>query len=103
MGQDYGMLPTDIMRRPAWDFWMNAQIRAAGKTWEADQRRNAQQSGSAGAATDGERQDLAEQQDARADQREQQDGQPSLNDQLAALQDAADAGGDGSHPGTGGR
>jgi hypothetical protein len=102
MGQDYGMLPTDIMRRPAWDFWMNARVRAAGKTWEAYQRRNAQQSGSAGAATDGERQDLAEQQDARADQREQQDGQPSLNDQLAALQEANN-GGDGSQPGSGGR
>lgn len=78
---------------------MNVDIMDAGSRWEQDQRDQAQQDGDAGAATKGEQEDLAETQEARADQREAQDGQPDLNDQLDALQD----GGDGSTPGQGGR
>lgn len=98
MGQEYGMLPTDVMDRPARDFWTNSRIRRAGRAWEQRQRERAQQSGGAGAATKGQQEDLVDDQEARADQREQQDGQPDLDDQLDAL-----GGGDPSRPSTGGR
>lgn len=92
------MLPTDVMDRPAWEFWMLADIQAAGSRWEAEQRKKRQQASDTGAATQGEKEDLANDQEARADRREQQDGQPSIGDQIDALN-----GGDGSPPTDGGR
>jgi hypothetical protein len=74
------------MNTPAWEFWMNARIRAAGTKFENEQRqRQRQTQTSAGAASPGEKEDLVDAQEARADQRERQDGQPSLADQADAL------------------
>lgn len=87
------MTPTQAMDRPARDFWMDARIRAAGVWWERQQRERAQESHtSAGAADPAEKEDLVDAQESRADQRESMDGQPTLEDQL----DAIDTGRDGS-------
>lgn len=80
------MTPTDVMDRPAWRFWMDSKIRAAGVAWENEQKRAAADDGDAGAATNGEKSELVRDQEARADRREQQDGQPDLSDQLAGLE-----------------
>lgn len=82
------MAPTDAMNRPAWQFWMDARIRAAGAAWENEQQQAAQSGGSTGAATDAERQNLVDDQEQRAARREQRNGQPGLEDQLAAFEDA---------------
>lgn len=80
------MTPTDAMDRPAWKFWMDARIRAAGVAWENAQEKAAMDgSGSAGTANEAEKTELVEDQEARADRREAQDGQPDLTDQLDSL------------------
>lgn len=81
------MAPTDVLDRPAWKFWMDAQIRLAGAKWEQDAREKARQDGDAGTANMNEKEELAEAQERRADRREQMDGQPSIDDQLAAMND----------------
>jgi len=86
------MLPTDVLDQRARDFWLNVDIHAAGKEWEAEQRERAEKSGTAGAATGAEQKELVEAQEARAEQREQRDGQPSLSEQLAALDDSTSGG-----------
>lgn len=94
------MTPTDVLNQPASDFWLDARIRAAGVRWENEQQQAAQQNqGSAGAATGAEKEELVQDQEARAERREQRDGNaPDLSDQLANLPDAvdhdADPGGD---------
>lgn len=90
------MTPTNALNRPAWQFWMDAHVRAAGVAWENEQRDQArQQQGSAGTGDAQAKQDLVDEQEARADRREQQDGNPGLNDQMDALQDMT-SGGDGT-------
>lgn len=80
------MTPTEAMNRPAWAFWMDARIRAAGVAWENDVKEKAKNdSGSAGAATGQEKEDLVDSQEERADRREAMDGQPDLTDQLDAM------------------
>lgn len=90
MSKEYGTLPTEVLDRPAWDFWMNAKIRIAGNQFEQDMRDQAQQSGDAGVATNQERESLVADQEARADRREAADGQPDPSAQLAALQEVDD-------------
>lgn len=85
MGKEYGMTPTETMDRPAWQFWMDARIRAAGVAWENERRQEARSDTDAGTATDGQKEDLVDAQEDRAEQREQADGQPGLADQLDAL------------------
>jgi hypothetical protein len=83
------MMPTDALNRPAWQFWMDARIRAAGAAWETEQQKAARNGRStqqrAGAATDAEKKTLVDDQERRAERREQQDGQPGLDDQLSAV------------------
>lgn len=79
------MTPTDAMDRPAWKFWMDAKIRAAGVAWENEVKEKSQQQGKAGAANEQQKEELVRDQEARADRRERQDGQPDLSDQLAAM------------------
>lgn len=80
------MTPTDVMDRPAWKFWMDARIRAAGKAWENEQQRATQSSTDAGVATDGEKEDLVRANENRADQREQADSMtPDMAEQMDAL------------------
>jgi hypothetical protein len=87
LGKEYGMMPTETMNRPAWDFWMNARIRAAGVAWENEQKKKAQNSGNAGSATDAQKGQLVDSNEDRADRRERQDGsQPSISDQMAAFE-----------------
>jgi len=87
IGKTYGMTPTDAMDRSASDFWMDAAIRAAGVAWENEQQQKAMDgSNSAGAATEQDKETLVADQEARADRREQRDGQPDLSDQAAALE-----------------
>jgi len=86
MGKTYGKTPTEVMNTPAWKFWMNAEIRAAGTVFEQEQRdRQRQNQTRAGAASPGEKEDLVDAQEARADQRERQNGQPSLGEQMDAM------------------
>lgn len=87
MGKEYGTLPTNALKRSASDFWMNAHIRAAGVAWENEQKKAARRTGDAGVATQTEKDDLVRDQEARASQREAQDGQPDPSQQLDALQD----------------
>ena len=102
IGSRYGVLPTDVLRQPPRDFWTNARIMNRGIAWENDQKRkqNRNQT-SAGVASAGEKEQLVEDQEARADRREQlQDqGGPSLDDKLDALNDMN--GSDPSGPATG--
>lgn len=84
VGERYGVLPTDVLRRPQWEIRYNAQIASAGAAWE---QKHSQSSGSAGTATDAEREQLVSDQDDRAKRREQQDGSAPLEDQLAGLDD----------------
>jgi len=80
------MTPTDVMDRPAWKFWMDARVRAAGVAWEnAQQKAAMDDSGTTGAATGQEKEDLVDSQEERADRREATDGQPDLTDQLDAM------------------
>lgn len=92
MGETYGVLPTDVMKRRPRDFWLNAQIRAATEQFKADQRADAQAGAQGpGVATPAEKRDLAQRQEQRADQREDMEeaGQKTVDadDQLAALED----------------
>jgi hypothetical protein len=85
------MAPTDVMNRPAWQFWMDARIRAAGTAWENTQREHATHGRRRpGTATDAEKQDLVDDQEQRAARREQHDDLPGLDDQLAAVDHAGD-------------
>lgn len=87
MGKEYGMTPTETMNRPAWQFWMDARIRAAGVAWENERQEEAMgQQSSAGVANEREKQDMVDEQEARAERREEQDGQPDLQDQMAAFE-----------------
>jgi len=62
------MAPTDVMNRPAWQFWMDARIRAAGTAWENTQREHATRGRRRpGTATDAEKQDLVDDQEARSE------------------------------------
>lgn len=83
------MTPTDALNRPAWQFWMDARIRAAGAAWETEQqkaiRNGRSQQQRAGTATPHEKKTLVNDQERRADRREQRDGQPGLDDQLSAF------------------
>lgn len=80
-------MPTDVMNRPAWEFWMNARIRAAGVAWENETEAQAQRQSSTGAASETEKRDMVRDQEARADRREAADGSaPSMGDQMAALE-----------------
>lgn len=98
MGEAYGMLPTDVMRRPAWEFWMNAEIRHATESFKEDARERGQdaQTG-AGVASASEKQELVEANEDRADRREDLgDSQPALTEQMEAIRQAhAEADGDG--------
>lgn len=85
VGKAYGSRPSDVLDSPAWRFWMDAKVRAAGAAFERERAEDQRRSGGAGVATDRERQDLVDAQDRRAEQRERQDGQPALDDQLDAL------------------
>lgn len=84
VGKRYGVLPTDVLRRPRWEIRYNAQIASAAAEWE---QKHGQSSGSAGAATDAEREQLVADQDDRAARREERDGSAPLEDQLAGLDD----------------
>lgn len=84
LAKEYGRLPTEVLDRPARDFWRDVAIMEAGKHREQDMMDQNTQSTDAGTATDGQRQDLVDAQDERARQREQ-DGSASVEDQLEAL------------------
>ena len=91
VGKTYGKLPSDVLREHPRDYWLNAQIRAAGVRFENEAKRKARRNGSAGVATEGEKEDLVEANERRADRREA--GQADLGDQMDALNDADTGGG----------
>jgi len=86
VGKAYGTRPTDVLDSPAWRFWMDAQVRAAGAQFEQERAEQRRRDDGAGVATDREKADLVDAQERRADRRDRQDGQPDLDDQLAALE-----------------
>jgi hypothetical protein len=82
------MTPTDAMNRPAWQFWMDARIRAAGVAWENEAKKKGGSQTDAGVASEAEKEDLVRANEDRAEQREQMDGSaPSMAEQMDALQD----------------
>jgi len=92
MGEEYGILPTDVMRRNPQEFWLNASIRAATAKFKNDAQREAQrQQGSPGVATPAQKRELAKDQEERADRREQMEAEgrntATTDDQLSALEE----------------
>lgn len=88
LGKTYGMTPTEVLGRPASDFWLDAQIRAAGVVFEKEEQEARREAGTGpGAATGREKRDLVEDQEERASARESRDGNAPLDDQLAALKE----------------
>jgi hypothetical protein len=89
MAETYGYLPTEVLDQPASDFWLNASIRHATEQFKNDMEQQARQGQTqAGVASPAEKNELVQDNDARAEQREDLDGgQPALADQLDALQD----------------
>lgn len=79
------MLPTEVMDRPAWRFWMDCHIRAAGVQFENEAQQQGG-TGSAGVASEREQRQVVQDQEARADRRDAADGQPDLQEQLEALE-----------------
>lgn len=80
-------MPTDVLDRPAWRFWMDAKIRAAGVAWENDAAQEVQNGSSTGAATQSQKSQMVRDNEARADRKDRQDGSaPPLEDQMAALE-----------------
>lgn len=98
MGETYGMLPTEVLDQPASDFWLNANIRAATERFKQDAKKQADSAQTqAGVASPAEKNELVEENEARADRREDiedQGGQVPLADQMAALQDTEGRGAD---------
>ena len=85
------MTPTEVMDRPAKDFWMDARVRAAGVAWENEvEQQTSRGRTSAGVASPSEKEELVRANEDRADQRDQMDGSaPSMADQMDALGDLA--------------
>lgn len=81
------MLPTDVLDQPNTLFWMNAQIRMATNMFERDLQKRANAGHTdAGVASPSEKRELVEDNDARADRREDLDGgQVGIQEQLEAM------------------
>lgn len=89
MGETYGITPTEALDRPAWRFWMDARIRAAGVAWENEvQKQHQRGQTQAGVASPAEKDELVQANEDRADRREQMDGSaPSMDQQMEALRE----------------
>lgn len=77
MAESYGTLPTEIMKLPAEDFWMNARVHAATATFKQEAREQT--------PTDRAVEDAQADADDRAEFAEDVDGQTSTSAQRAAL------------------
>lgn len=95
LGERYGRLPSEVLRTSASDFWLNVEVTDAWDSFQEKKRKEAKKAEtSAGTASAKEKEELADRQAQRADERDElrdQGGAPDLQDQLAALEDKREA------------
>lgn len=93
MAETYGETPVEVLDSAPSDFWMNAAIRQATNAFKQSLREQQDAaSTSAGAATAAQKNELVEDNESRADRREDLDGdQLPLQEQLEQLEDAEGA------------